>query len=32
MTTINKKLGNWEKPNFVWSKFKPATENPTLGT
>ena len=30
MTTINKKLWNWEKPNFVWSR--PPTENPTLGT
>ena len=30
MTTINEKLWNWLKPNFVWSR--PATENPTLGT
>ena len=30
MTTTNKKLWNWYKPNFVWSR--PATENSTLGT
>ena len=30
MTTVNKIIGNWYKPNFAQSR--PATKNPTLGT